>query len=227
MEAVSFWQDRRPFLINTVEHCGEPMWSYGQTAITEELYRVRERDGGHVVDEVENVRLLDLTEAEPKVAYDKAGRSRAVACDFVAGLRRLPWQFLATAFRRRRCSGPGKRAYPFGWLGVMSETPPVGDIIYARHERGFALASRRNPMLSRYYIQCDLTTEIADWPDEKFWQELKRRFPADIAQRIVAGPSIGNSIAPLRSFVAEPMRYGRFFSPATPPISCRRRAPRV
>ena len=203
------WQDRRPFLINTVEHCGEPMWSYGQTAITEELYRVRERDGGHVVDEVENVRLLDLTEAEPKVAYDKDGRSCAVACDFIAGCdgfhgvsrHSIPAAALRTF----------ERAYPFGWLGVMSETPPVGDIIYARHERGFALASRRNPMLSRYYIQCDLTTEIADWPDEKFWQELKRRFPAEIAQRIVTGPSIEKSIAPLRSFVAEPMRYGRLF----------------
>ena len=203
------WQDRRPFLINTVEHCGKPMWSYGQTAITEELYRVRERDGGHVIDEAENVRLLDLTEAEPKVAYDKAGRSCAVACDFIAGcdgFHGVSRQSIPAAALRTF-----ERAYPFGWLGVMSETPPVGDIIYARHERGFALASRRNPMLSRYYIQCDLTTEIADWPDEKFWEELKRRFPAEIAQRIVTGPSIEKSIAPLRSFVAEPMRYGRLF----------------
>ncbi len=202
------WQDRRPFLINTVEHCGKPMWSYGQTAITEELYRVRERDGGHVIDEAENVRLLDL-EAEPKVAYDRAGRSCAVACDFIAGcdgFHGVSRQNIPAAALRTF-----ERAYPFGWLGVMSETPPVGDIIYARHERGFALASRRNPMLSRYYIQCDLTTGIADWPDEKFWEELKRRFPAEIAQRIVTGPSIEKSIAPLRSFVAEPMRYGRLF----------------
>ena len=93
----------------------------------------------------------------------------------------------------------------------MSETPPVGDVIYARHERGFALASLRNPMLSRYYIQCSLDTRIEDWPDDKFWDELKRRFPDDIARKIVTGPSIEKSIAPLRSFVAEPMRYGRLF----------------
>ena len=104
-----------------------------------------------------------------------------------------------------------ERAYPFGWLGIMSETPPVGEVIYARHERGFALASLRGPALSRYYIQCGLDTDIADWPDDRFWEELKRRFPPDIAQRIVTGPSIEKSIAPLRSFVAEPMRYGRLF----------------
>ena len=93
----------------------------------------------------------------------------------------------------------------------MSETPPVGDVIYARHERGFALASLRNPMLSRYYIQCAVDTVIADWPDDRFWEELKRRFPSDIAGKIVTGPSIEKSIAPLRSFVAEPMRHGRLF----------------
>jgi p-hydroxybenzoate 3-monooxygenase len=203
------WQDREPFLINTVEHCGQPMWSYGQTAITEELYRVREREGGRVIDGAENVRLVDLADAEPKVTYEKAGRSHSVACDFIAGCdgfhgvsrQSIPATVLRTF----------ERAYPFGWLGIMSETPPVGDIIYARHERGFALASRRNPMLSRYYIQCGLATQIEEWPDDRFWGELKRRFPPEIADRIVTGPSIEKSIAPLRSFVAEPMRYGRLF----------------
>src|SRR5271165_2673471 len=203
------WQDREPFLINTREHCGQPMWSYGQTAITEELYRVRERDGGRVVDEAANVRLHNVTGAAPSVTYDKNGQSHTLACDFIAGCdgfhgvsrQSIPNSVLRTF----------ERAYPFGWLGVMSETPPVGDIIYARHERGFALASRRNPMLSRYYIQCSVDAETADWPDERFWDELKRRFPTEIAQKIVTGPSIEKSIAPLRSFVAEPMRYGRLF----------------
>ena len=104
-----------------------------------------------------------------------------------------------------------ERAYPFGWLGVMSETPPLGDIMYAQHSRGFALASQRSAMLSRYYIQCDLTTDLKEWPDERFWEELKRRFPPDIAGKIVTGPSIEKSIAPLRSFVAEPMSHGRLF----------------
>ena len=203
------WQDREPFLINTKEHCGKPMWSHGQTAITEELYRVRERDGGRIVEEAENVRLHDAASDAPKVTYEKDGRSETLACDFIAGCdgfhgvsrRCIPGDVLRTF----------ERAYPFGWLGIMSETPPVGEVIYAQHERGFALASLRNPMLSRYYIQCGLDTDIADWPDDRFWDELKRRFPADIAQKVVTGPSIEKSIAPLRSFVAEPMRYGRLF----------------
>ena len=204
------WQDREPFLINTKEHCGKPMWSHGQTAITEELYRVRERDGGRIVEEAENVRLdrprRRRAEGRPTRRTDETG---TLACDFIAGCdgfhgvsrRSIPATVLRTF----------ERAYPFGWLGIMSETPPVGEVIYARHERGFALASLRNPALSRYYIQCGLDTDIADWPDDRFWEELKRRFPPEIAGKIVTGPSIEKSIAPLRSFVAEPMRYGRLF----------------
>jgi p-hydroxybenzoate 3-monooxygenase len=203
------WQDREPFLIDTKTHAGRPMWSHGQTAITEELYRVRERDGGAIVEEAENVRLHDLTAATPKATYETDGRTETLECEFIAGCdgfhgvsrRSIPAQSVRTY----------ERAYPFGWLGIMSETPPVGGVIYARHERGFALASLRTPMLSRYYIQCGLDTEISDWPDDRFWEELKRRFPDEIAQKIVTGPSIEKSIAPLRSFVAEPMRYGRLF----------------
>ena len=203
------WQDRDPFLIDTKTHTGRPMWSHGQTAITEELYRIRERDGGRIVEEAENVQLHDLTTAAPKVTYDKGGVAETLECDFIAGcdgFHGVSRQSIPKSVLRIF-----ERAYPFGWLGIMSETPPVGDVIYARHERGFALASLRNPMLSRYYIQCSLDTRIEDWPDEKFWDELKRRFPDDIAAKIVTGPSIEKSIAPLRSFVAEPMRYGRLF----------------
>jgi len=203
------WQDREPFLIDTKTYAGRPMVSHGQTAITEELYRIRERDGGRIIEEAENVRLHDLTAAAPKVTYEKDGVTETLECKFVAGCdgfhgvsRRSIPKDAARIF---------ERAYPFGWLGIMSETPPVGEVIYARHDRGFALASLRNPMLSRHYIQCSLDTRIEDWPDEKFWDELKRRFPDDIARKIVTGPSIEKSIAPLRSFVAEPMRYGRLF----------------
>jgi p-hydroxybenzoate 3-monooxygenase len=203
------WQDRDPFLIDTKQHTGKPMWSHGQTAITEELYRVRERDGGFIVEEAENVRLHDVTSATPKVTYEKDGRSETVECDFIAGCDGFH------GVSRQSIPAPAlrtfERAYPFGWLGVLSETPPVGEVIYARHERGFALASLRSPMLSRYYIQCGLDTRIDEWPDDRFWDELKRRFAADIARKIVTGPSIEKSIAPLRSFVAEPMRYGRLF----------------
>ena len=203
------WQDREPFLIDTKTHTGRPMWSHGQTAITEELYRIRERDGGRIVEEAENVQLHDLTAATPKVTYEKGGAAETLECDFIAGCdgfhgvsrQSIPKSVLSVF----------ERAYPFGWLGIMSETPPVGEVIYARHERGFALSSLRNPMLSRYYIQCSLDTRLEDWPDERFWDELRQRFPDDIAGKIVTGPSIEKSIAPLRSFVAEPMRYGRLF----------------
>jgi p-hydroxybenzoate 3-monooxygenase len=105
-----------------------------------------------------------------------------------------------------------ERVYPFGWLGVLSRTPPVSaELIYASHERGFALCSLRNPMLSRYYVQCALDEKPEEWPDDRFWDELKRRIPADAAAALVTGPSIEKSIAPLRSFVAEPMRWGRLF----------------
>ena len=104
-----------------------------------------------------------------------------------------------------------QKEYPFGWLGILSKTPPLPDIIYANHPRGFALASMRSPMLSRYYVQVPLDTKIEDWSDDRFWSELKARYPRDIAEAIVTGPSIEKSIAPLRSYVAEPMRHGRLF----------------
>jgi p-hydroxybenzoate 3-monooxygenase len=105
-----------------------------------------------------------------------------------------------------------EKVYPFGWLGILSETPPINDeLIYANHERGFALCSMRNEMLSRYYVQCPLDTSLDEWPDERFWSELKMRLPAHATESLVTGPSIEKSIAPLRSFVAEPMRYERLF----------------
>jgi p-hydroxybenzoate 3-monooxygenase len=203
------WEDRRPFLIDTKRHTGKQMWSFGQTAITEELYRVREHDGGRVIDDVGQVALHDLADERCWISFEKDGKAQKLECDYVAGCdgyhgvsrNSIPKELLRTF----------ERAYPFGWLGIMSETPPLGDIMYAQHSRGFALASQRNPMLSRYYIQCDLTMDLEEWPDERFWEELKRRFPPDIARKIVTGPSVEKSIAPLRSFVAEPMSYGRLF----------------
>jgi p-hydroxybenzoate 3-monooxygenase len=203
------WQDREPFLIDTKTYAGRPMVSYGQTAITEDLYRIRERDGGRIVEQAENVRLNDLTSASPKVVFEKGGATETLECDFIAGCDGFHGVSRRSIPKEKQRAF--ERGYPFGWLGIMSETPPVGEVIYARHERGFALASLRNPMLSRHYIQCSLDARIEDWPDNRFWDELKRRFPDDIARKIVTGPSIEKSIAPLRSFVAEPMRYGRLF----------------
>jgi p-hydroxybenzoate 3-monooxygenase len=203
------WAGRDRFLIDTRKFTGKPMMAYGQTAITEDLYAARDAAGGAIVDEAENVALHDLLSDRPYVTYEKNGRRERVDCDFVAGCDgyhgisrpSIPTSTLRTF----------EKDYPFGWLGILSETPPYPDIAYAHHERGFALASMRSPMLSRYYIQCDLDTRVEDWPDERFWKELKARFPKDMADRIVTGPSIEKSIAPLRSFVAEPMRYGRLF----------------
>jgi p-hydroxybenzoate 3-monooxygenase len=203
------WEGKPRFLIDTRKFTGKPMMAYGQTAITEDLYAARDAASGQVVDKADNVRLHDLTSNHPHVTYEKDGQVYQIDCDYVAGCdgshgvsrQSIPAEVLRTF----------ERGYPFGWLGIMSETPPYPDICYVYHSRGFALASMRSPMLSRYYIQCDLDARIEDWPDDRFWEELKARCPKDMAERIVTGPSIEKSIAPLRSFVAEPMRYGRLF----------------
>ena len=133
-----------------------------------------------------------------------------IDCDVVAGCDGFHGVSRATIPRDIRREF--EKIYPFGWLGVLSETPPVNEeLIYASSERGFALCSMRNPRLSRYYIQCSLEERVEDWTDDRFWDELKRRIPSDQADRLVTGPSIETSIAPLRSFVTEPMRWGRLF----------------
>jgi p-hydroxybenzoate 3-monooxygenase len=203
------WEGRPHFLIDARKYTGKPMMAYGQTAITEDLYAARDAAGGQIIDEAGNVELHELTSARPYVTYEKANAPRQIDCDYVAGcdgshgVSRLSIPVALTKTY--------EKGYPFGWLGIMSETPPFPEICYCQHSRGFALASMRNPMLSRYYIQCDLGDSVGDWPDERFWAEFKARCPPDMADQIVTGPSIEKSIAPLRSFVAEPMRYGRLF----------------
>jgi p-hydroxybenzoate 3-monooxygenase len=207
--AAIAWAGRDRFFIDTRKHTGKAMMAYGQTAITEDLYRARDAVGGTIIDEVTSVRLEDVTSDTPSVHFEKNGRTERIDCDYVAGCdgfhgisrQSIPATHLRTF----------EKTYPFGWLGIMSQTPPLPDIVYGHHERGFALASMRSPTLSRYYIQCDLATKLEDWPDERFWAELKARFPKNIADRIITGPSIEKSIAPLRSFVTEPMCYGRLF----------------
>lgn len=203
------WAGSRQCLIDTRKFTGKPMMAYGQTNITEDLYAARDAMGGMVIDEAQLVTPHDIDTGKPWVSYTKHGLEQRIDCDFIAGCdgshgasrEAIPAPVLKTY----------EKVYPFGWLGIMSETPPLQDIIYANHPRGFALASQRNPVLSRYYLQCDLDTDIADWPDDRFWLELKMRFPPEIAQQIATGPSVEKSIAPLRSFVAEPMNYGRLY----------------
>jgi p-hydroxybenzoate 3-monooxygenase len=183
---------------------------YGQTQVQKDLYQAREAAGDNIIDEAADVSLHDVDTTTPYVTYYKDGETHRIDCDFVAGCD--------GAHGVSRTSVPEgvvqifEKIYPFGWLGILSETPPVNDeLIYANHQRGFALCSMRHEMLSRYYLQCSLDTEIEDWPDDRFWDELKRRLPSHAGETIVTGPSIEKSITPLRSFVAEPMSYGRLF----------------
>ena len=200
------WEGRPRFMIDTKKYTGKQMMAYGQTAITEDLFAARDAAGGKIVDEAADVQLHELTADRPYVTYEKDGARLRIDCDYVAGCdgyhgvsrTAIPADVLKTY----------EKSYPFGWLGIMSQTPPYPEICYCYHSRGFALASQRNPLLSRYYIQCGLDDKLDDWPDDRFWEEFKARCPQDMADSIVTGPSIEKSIAPLRSFVAEPMRYG-------------------
>ena len=203
------WAGKNRLFIDTYKYAGKRLMAYGQTQITEDLYAARDAMGGVIIDEAAEVTPHDITSDTPYITYQTQGETHRLDCDYIAGCDgyhgvsrpSIPASTLRTF----------EKVYPFGWLGILSETAPLPEIVYANHERGFALASMRSPMLSRYYIQCPLDTNLDDWPDERFWEELKARFPADLADQIVTGPSIEKSIAPLRSFVAEPMRYGRLF----------------
>ena len=189
---------------------GKAVTVYGQTEITRDLMEKRASVGAKTVYEALDVSLHDFDGAKPRVRYRKDGKEQEIACDFIAG---------CDGFHGvSRQSVPAKsiqtyeRVYPFGWLGILSETPPVSDeLIYVRHERGFALCSMRSPTRSRYYLQCPIDEDVEAWPDDRFWDELKRRLDEEAASTVVTGPSIEKSIAPLRSFVAEPMRFDRLF----------------
>ncbi|WP_108482400.1 4-hydroxybenzoate 3-monooxygenase [Oceaniglobus ichthyenteri] len=198
------------FRIDFKEHTGTPVIVYGQTEVTRDLYAAREKAGGKIEFNVEDVVIHGADGESPHVEYTVNGEARRLECDFVAGcdgFHGVSRQTIPLDVRREY-----EKVYPFGWLGILSETPPVNhELIYANSPRGFALCSMRNDNLSRYYIQCSLSDKPEDWTDEAFWQELKRRIPADQAETLVTGPSIEKSIAPLRSFVTEPMRWGRLF----------------
>lgn len=198
------------FRVDFRAHTDTPVVVYGQTEITRDLYDARERDGGVIVFDVNDVEIHDAKTDTPCVTYSVDGERRRLSCDFVAGcdgFHGVSRQTIPLDVRREY-----EKTYPFGWLGILSETPPVNhELIYANSPRGFALCSMRNANLSRYYIQCGLSDKPEDWTDHAFWQELKRRLPTEQAAGLVTGPSIEKSIAPLRSFVTEPMQWGRLF----------------
>lgn len=189
---------------------GQTVMVYGQTEVTQDLMDARKREGGVSIYEADNVQLHDFYSDKPRVTFTKDGEEVELHCDYIAGCDGFHGVSRQSAPKSEIRTF--ERVYPFGWLGILSETPPVNDeLIYAHHERGFALCSQRHAMLSRYYVQVSLDDKVEDWSDERFWEELKRRIPVDAAERLVTGPSIEKSIAPLRSFVTEPMRYGRMF----------------
>ena len=198
------------FRIDFKELTGHSVMVYGQTEVTRDLYDAREAMGGQIEYNVEEVEIHDLESDAATVTYRKDGQTHKISCDFVAGCdgyHGVSRKTIPSEIRKEY-----EKIYPFGWLGILSRTPPVShELIYANSERGFALCSMRNENLSRYYIQCDLTDRPEDWSDAAFWAELKRRLPPEVAEKMVTGPSIEKSIAPLRSFVSEPMRWGRLF----------------
>ncbi|WP_300299435.1 4-hydroxybenzoate 3-monooxygenase [Ferrovibrio sp.] len=196
--------------INFKELIGKSVIVYGQTEITRDLMDGRAAIGSQTIYEAEDVSLHDIGTDKPRVRYTKDGQQHEIECDFIAGCdgfhgvsrKSIPADVLKNF----------ERVYPFGWLGILVDKPPVSDeLIYANHERGFALCSMRSPTRSRLYIQCRLDDKVEDWSDEHFYEELKRRLDDEAIRRLQPGPSIEKSIAPLRSFVAEPMRHGRLF----------------
>ena len=180
---------------------------YGQTEITRDLMDACDCDGGTLVYEAEDVRLHDVDTQAPTLTYRRHGKTHRLACDYIAGCD--GYHGVSRHSIPERLCRVSERHYPVGWLGVLSETRPVADeLIYVSHERGFALCSMRSPTRSRYYLQCAADEDASRWSDEAFWEELGRRLPGDVVARLETGPSIEKSVAPLRSVVTEPMRYG-------------------
>ncbi len=187
---------------------GKTVMIYGQTEVTLDLMNARKAAGLASVYEAANVKPHDFDTDHPRVSYVKDGVTHEIACDFIAGCD--GFHGVSRASVPASAVQTFERIYPFGWLGILSETPPVShELIYNNHARGFALCSMRSTHRSRYYVQCPLDDHIDQWPDERFWEELKRRLDQKAVDELVTGPSIEKSIAPLRSFVAEPMRFGR------------------
>jgi len=189
---------------------GASVTVYGQTEITRDLMEARDALGATLIYEAEDVAIEGVAGSAPRLRWRKGGEQHALDCDFVAGCDGFHGVSRASIPKPKLTTH--ERVYPFGWLGVLADVPPVSDeLLYASHERGFALCSMRSASRSRCYVQCALDEDLAEWTDERFWDELRSRLPADAAARLATGPSIEKSVAPLRSFVAEPLRYGRLF----------------
>ena len=189
---------------------GKQVIIYGQTEVTHDLMDARRAFGGTTVYEASDVELHDFDGDTPSVTWRRDGAMHRMACDYIAGCD--GYHGVSRASVPERSIASYERVYPFGWLGILTDRPPVShELIYSNHERGFALCSMRSPTRSRYYVQCSLDDTVEQWSDDAFWDELRRRLDPEAAETIAMGPSIEKSIAPLRSFVAEPIRFGRLF----------------
>ncbi len=189
---------------------GKRVVIYGQTEMTRDLMARREESGASTIYNATNVQPHGFDGETPYLTYDKDGVSHRIDCDFIAGCD--GFHGVSRKSVPEKAIRSFEKVYPFGWLGVLADVAPVDhELIYANHPRGFALCSMRSMARSRYYIQCPLDEKIEDWSDDRFWDELRRRLPVHHAEALVTAPSFEKSIAPLRSFVAEPMRFGRLF----------------
>ena len=189
---------------------GKNVMVYGQTELTRDLMDARQAAGLATIYEAQNTQVHDFDSAKPYVTYEKDGLTHRIDCDFIAGCDGFHGVCRASA--PRAAISEYEKVYPFGWLGLLSDTPPVSDeLIYVNSPRGFALCSQRSKTRSRYYLQVPLTQHVEDWSDDAFWQELRLRLDEEGRDKLVTGPSLEKSIAPLRSFVTEPLRFGRMF----------------
>jgi len=189
---------------------GKKVMVYGQTEVTRDLMEARQAAGLPTIYEAGNVQVHDYDTAKPRVTYEKDGQTHTIECDFIAGCD--GFHGVCRASVPRSSIKEFEKVYPFGWLGLLSDTPPVHhELIYVNSDRGFALCSQRSETRSRYYLQVPLTDKVEQWSDQAFWDELKLRLDPEAAEKLVTGPSIEKSIAPLRSFVTEPLRFGRMF----------------
>jgi p-hydroxybenzoate 3-monooxygenase len=209
-EGVQICVDGTRHRLSFKELTGKTVMVYGQTEITKDLMDGRAAVGAQTVYSAHDVSVHDFSSDTPRVTYHAGGRTHEIVCDFIAGCD--GFHGVSRQSVPAGAINTFERVYPLGWLGILTDTPPVSEeLIYVRHSLGFALCSMRTPTRSRYYLQCSLTEDIESWPDERFWEAFKPRLDDEGRDRLVTGPSIEKSIAPLRSFVAEPMRFGRLF----------------
>jgi p-hydroxybenzoate 3-monooxygenase len=193
--------------IDFTDLVGKQVTVYGQTEVTRDLMALRQAET--TIYEAEDVELHDF-DGSPRVSWTKDGVRQSLSCDYIAGCD--GFHGVSRASVPQGAVKIFEKTYPFGWLGLLSDTPPVAhELIYAHHERGFALCSQRSPTRSRYYVQVDATEDVADWSDDRFWDELRSRLSPEIAAQVKTGPSLEKSIAVLRSFVVEPLRFGKLF----------------